>query len=255
MQQFCLEDCLDEIMNEVVLQRPQNPYLMISTMFEAKTMPEFLNVEFKSVIVGGKMAVKAVLITNITSFSAVCSYSKPDGDAAAGSSEAEVAMRDYSTLQEKIRDAIMDLSPADVQKFDEAIAALPGVDAAESMALSVACCRAAARHTAQPLHRFVAQLSGTRQEEVSIPVPVVSVLSRVIGGSDAVTQDFTVTPVRAATIGSALQKVMTAANAIAQHEEVLYPPVLSAWGSPCTMGANAEASGKVRSQLLMLLRP
>ena len=46
LQQYRLEDCLDEIINQVVMTRPANPYMAIASafvVFENKIKPRFLN--------------------------------------------------------------------------------------------------------------------------------------------------------------------------------------------------------------------
>ena len=197
---YALEECLDEIMNDVVIERPRNPYVRIGHLFEIKTLPEIINVDFRPILLGGSMAVQVFLTTNIATFSAVSPYEQTTAE------ELPTSPKDYSAIQEKIKDAIIDINPVDVAKFDDCVANLAGIDPAESLALSIACCKAAARHKALPLHRFIAELSGLKIDDMVIPVPVVSVLSRVIEGSEE-TQDVTLTPVRAGSFGSALQKV------------------------------------------------
>lgn len=240
---YALEECLDEIMNDVVVERPKNPYVRIGKLFEMKTLPEIMKVEFRPVILDGYMAVEASLTTNIATFSGTAPYEQ---------SVAEAALEnptDYSIVEEKVFDAVIDINPADLTKFDECIANLSGIDRAESLALSIACCKAAARHKALPVHNYVAGLCGQRLDELAIPVPVISVLSRVVEGQP-MTQDITLTPIKGGSFGSVLQKLVAAASLVAKQEEVAVPKILSGWGSPCIHAPNIQTALKMVHRVL-----
>lgn len=238
---YCMEECLDEIMNEIILERPTNPYVAMALLCESKTMPEIIDVTFKSVLVGDELAVQANLTTNIASFSGIATYATP-----AETKE----LRDYTLLREKVRDAILDIDPVNIAKVDEGIAKLSGVDPAESLALSIACVRAGARHKGMKLYQYIASVSGLKEEDVCIPTPVVSVLSRIVEGQD--TQDITLTSTKAGSFSSAMESLLQCSSLIARSEGVLKPRTLSAWGSPCVNGANVNVAAKVNFGLYMV---
>lgn len=210
---YCLEDCLDEIVNKVVVERPKNPYLAISKGFETKTLPEIIDISLLPVLIGSQFGVKASVSTNISTFSAVVSYF----------SEENVAIdsfKDYGIIQNKIRDAVADLDPTDLAAFDTTISKLSGIDPAESLALSIACCRAGAKQKGLECFQFIAGLAGLTLEELSIPVPVITVISKIVPFAKMVTQDITLTPLKAQTLQSALeslwnaQKILTSLEAL-----------------------------------------
>jgi len=232
---YCMEECLDEIMNEIILERPTNPYVAMALLCESKTMPEIIDVTFKSVLIGDELAVQANLTTNIATFSGIATYALP-----AETKE----LRDYTMLREKVRDAVLDIDPVNITKVDEGIAKLSGVDPAESLALSIACVRAGARHKGMKLYQYIASVSGLKEEDVCIPAPVVSVLSRIVEGQD--TQDITLTSTKAGSFSSAMESLLQCASLVARSDGVLKPRTLSAWGSPCITGANVNVAAKVR---------
>jgi hypothetical protein len=241
---YAMEECLDEILNEVIIERPTNPYVAMALLCESKTLPEIIDVTFKSVLVGGEVAVQANLTTNIATFSAIASYGRPEP-------EAPKLFRDYAVLRDKIRDAVLDIDPVNVAKIDETVSKL-GIEPAESLALSIACCRAGARHKGKKLHQYIANLVGVKEDDLMIPAPVVSVLSRVLDGTST-TQDITLTPIKASTFSSAMEQLLQVATFVSQNEAVMKPRVYSIWGSPCTAARNIADAAKVRLSRTLLV--
>lgn len=237
LKQYCLEECLDEIMNEIVIERPTNPYVAMALLCESKTLPEIIDISFKSVIICGELGVQANFTTNIATFTGIATYKQT------GSTE-PIVMRDYSMLREKIRDSILEVDPVNLFKVDECVAKLAGVDPAESLALSIACCRAGARHKGMKLYQYLAHTVGLKEEELCIPTPVVSVLSRIIEGKS--TQDITVTSTKAGTFSSAMEIILQTASLVAKEDTMLKPQTLAIWGSPCTNAPNLNAASKVQ---------
>lgn len=238
MKLYCMEECLDEIMNEIIVERPTNPYVAMALLCESKTLPEIIDVSFKSILVGGELGVQANFTTNISTFTGVATYSI----------QSEVKeLKDYTMLREKVRDSILSVDPVNVAKVDENIAKLSGVDPAESLALSIACVRAGARHKGKKLYQYIASLAGLKEEDICIPSPVVSVLSRIVEGQE--TQDITLTSTKAGSFSSALEALLQCSSLLAVTEGVLKPRVLSTWGSPCVNSANINAAAKVPSAI------
>jgi hypothetical protein len=159
----------------------------VSQLLEAKTLPEIIDIEFRSVAVGqGEWAVQALLSTNIATFSGIACYTSADGvDAEADPAGMGMDMepRDYSELRDKVCSVLMDLDPSDQAQIDSAVANL-SLDPAESLAISIAACRATARHSGRRLHEQVGFLAGLSEADARIPVPVVSVLSWLFEGAE-----------------------------------------------------------------------
>eukprot|EP01032_Pedospumella_encystans_P031341 gene31341-35379_t len=240
MKLYCMEECLDEIMNEIIIERPTNPYVAMALLCESKTLPEIIDVSFRSILVGGELGVQANFTTNIATFTGVATYST--------ASEVK-ELKDYTMLREKIRDAILSFDPVNVAKVDESIAKLAGVDPAESLALSIACVKAGARHKGKKLYQYIANLAGLKEEDICIPSPVVSILSRIVEGQE--TQDITLTSTKAGSFASALEALLQCSTLIAASEGVLKPRILSTWGSPCVSSANISAAAKVVHSVLV----
>lgn len=239
---YCMEECLDEIMNEIILERPTNPYVAMALLCESKTMPEIIDISFKSVLVGGELGVQANFTTNIATFTGIATYTIP------GETK---ELRDYSMLREKVKDAILNVDPVNISKVDEGVAKLAGVDPAESLALSIACVRAGARHKGMKLYQYIASVAGLKEEDICIPSPVVSVLSRIVEGQD--TQDITLVSTKAGSFSSAMESLLQCSSLIGRSDGILKPRVLSAWGSPCINGANVNVAAKVEIMSCNLL--
>ena len=241
LQSFALEECLDEAINEVVERRPANPYMAIATFMESKTIAEVLDVRIACCLVGRSLCgVEVSVVTNISSFSAIANdmtyASNTEGD----------MIREYAVLQEKARDSLKGLDPRNIVAVDETIAQIPGMEKSVALALSMACCRAGARHKGLPLYRFLADLAGTSP---GIPVPVVSVLTRATAGSIAVTQNITVTPTTPSFVEGAFEAVLKASLVVQRFLDTNKTPnTVTDSGCPCvTLGTLQEAVALVKA--------
>lgn len=234
---YCLEECLDEIMNNIVIERPTNPYMEISRLFEAKTLPEIIDIEFKPILMGGTIGVRAIVITNISKFCGVASYNNINPND-------EIVLKDYAILNNKVKDAIIDINPTNLSKIDENIEKLSGIDQAEALALSIACSRAAARHKGMKLHQYFAYLAGLKEDNMCIPIPVVPVLSRLIE-NDLCTQDIMLVPIKKKSFQSALEKLTQAQSLIIKSDNIKKPISRSVIGCPCVIGNNINMAAKV----------
>ena len=77
LKTYCIEECLDEVLNKVISERPKNPYMSISKAIESKTLPEIIEIKLNLIIVGGqRFGVQAKVLTNISSFTGTATYSK-----------------------------------------------------------------------------------------------------------------------------------------------------------------------------------
>lgn len=221
---YAMEEVLDEIVNGIIVDMPINPYMAIAASMEAKTMCEIISIALNPVVVGANLfGVEATVVTNITAFKGVACYSSR-----AEQSELD-EIRDYETLKTSIEDIILELDPTNIAKVDEVISGVPGIDNAESMAISIACCRAAARHKAIKPFQFFSELMGIDwKKKTTIPVPIVSVLSRV-SEDRLYTQNISlvVTTDKTESFAGTLNKIMVASRAVARHESMRYPSMVS----------------------------
>ena len=172
----CIQECLDEVINDLVDRRPLNPFIAITKMMETKTLSEISDVQICSAITGkGGCGVLATVVTNIGSFSATVAYPYDSIDCD--------SLSDYSAIQENLRESLNQIDPRELSNFDGILDSLEDLDECVSMAVSMACCRAGARHNGQPLYRYINDaLRGDNKNIVGnivrIPLPVVAILSR-----------------------------------------------------------------------------
>lgn len=211
LKQYCLEECLDEAINEVVDKRPSNPYMLISRFMETKTFPEILDLHLSVCIIGrGLTGVQATLTTNLADFEAV--YPLGPYHPLGAFSDADMLL-DFAVLQSKGKEALKGQDPTKTEEIDETISKIPNITHAVAMAMSIACCRAGARHSGnKPLYKFMAEQIGTTPK---MPVPVATVLTRAVGQSVvSTTQAFTVIPTSPSFFDGAMESVMHAAQAV-----------------------------------------
>ena len=211
LKQYCLEECLDEAINQVVDKRPSNPYMLISKFMETKTYPEILDLKLTVCFAGrGLPGVQATLTTNVAAFTAsfpTAGYT-PMGEFSDGD-----MLLDFSVLQSKGKEALKGQDPTKTEEIDEIISTIPNITPAVAMAISMACCRAGARHSNNmPLYAFLSEKIGTTAR---MPVPVVTVLARAAGRSVVnTTQAITVTPSTPSFFDGAMESVMHATQAV-----------------------------------------
>lgn len=211
LKQYCLEECLDEAINEVVDKRPSNPYMLISRFMETKTFPEILDLQLSVSIIGrGLTGVQATLTTNLAEFVAV--YPLGPYNPLGAFSDADMLV-DFAVLQSKAKEALKGQDPTKTEEIDETISNIPNITHAVAMTVSMACCRAGARHSGnKPLYKFMAEQIGTTPK---MPVPVATVLTRAVGQSVVnTTQAFTVIPTSPSFFDGAMESVMHAAQAV-----------------------------------------
>lgn len=81
IKQFALEECLDEIVNVVIEQRPSNPYMAIAQALETKTLAEILDVQLVPILVShGYCGIQATVTTNIGPFIGSAAFPYPIGE-------------------------------------------------------------------------------------------------------------------------------------------------------------------------------
>lgn len=237
---YCLEECLDESLNEIVEKRPANPYMMIANFMETKTLPEILDVRLVSVLVGrGLVGVQANVTTNITTFSAVAQF--PYSYAL----ESDM-LREFAVLQDRAQQALKGQDPRNVPQIDELISVITGIEAPVGLALSMACCRAGARHKAIPLFKFISELAGSSP---CMPMPVVTVLTRQGGGSMNIGQFITVTPTTPSFFEGAMESVLRATQSInkaidANKTSGAAMTVMDG-GAPCSLASSIDEAVQV----------
>jgi hypothetical protein len=237
LQEFRIEDCIDEIVNQVVLARPPNPYLAIAQGFESKTLPETIDVKFISVSCYGSYGVKASLVTNVGTFSGTAPYTLD-------TSNENLEPKDFTVLNGKMKEALLSINPANFKQVEDAIVAIQDVDAAESLALSIAACRAAAKFKGVKVYQFIAELAGTREDQLCIPLPVPTLATMNIPSTKAV-KTVQLFPVKFTSFDAAFTKLNQIFNRFVHHEKTAKPSRFSSSGTPWVDSASFEELCKV----------
>ena len=238
MRHYCLEECLDEALNIVVTERPTNPYVLLTQCLESKTLPEIIDVTMTPVFVSRQMCgVSVTVITNIASFSGCASYAI---------STDKFELKDYSAVTSTIKNSLEDVDFTKLSKVDELIMARPGIDSAESLAMSIACCKAAARHRGLKLYNYIGELTGVKNTQMSIPVPAASILTRSIFDSQ-INQEIVVFPVAKTTTSfdEVIAQLMKLSKQIAKCEELRGQSAISITGCPTVVVPNIGSLLKV----------
>lgn len=239
IQQYQLESCLDEILNQVVLERPKNPYVAIAHAFESKTMPEILEVKFSPVYHRIGYAVKATVLTNIGPFSAITVYS----NSTVGSGGL-YEPKEYTVLDGKMTEALIPLDPRNLKQIDETIAAMNDIDPAESLAVSMACCRAAAKYKGIKLFEFIGELANVKKEDMVLPLPVAIIATRQVNNTKAL-QSVQLFPIKSSAFDLAINKIYSFLHTLALHEKTMKPVRFSPQGNAVIDAPSIEDVAKV----------
>lgn len=212
IQEYSLEDCLDEILNHVVTERPQNPYAAIARSIELKSTPEIMGVRMRSVFLRGLYAVRATVDTNAGSFDATMSYRQP-----------MMEQKEYSAIESKLNEVLRGINPCELKQVDEIVASVDDIECAESMAISIACCHAIAKQKAKPLYEVIAELAGTKVDEMALPLPVLTIATRVVVCQPDHVQSLQIYATRATVLSTVLDKYHRLVHLLSQHEKVPKP--------------------------------
>ncbi len=242
IQQYQLEACLDEILNQVVLERPKNPYVSIARAFESKTMPEILEVKFSPVFHRVGYAVKATVLTNIGPFSATTVY-----PASTVGSSGLYEPKEYSVLDGKITEALIPLDPTNLKQIDDAIGAMNDIDPAESLAVSMACCRSAARFRGIKLYEFIGELANVKKEDMVLPLPVAIIATRQVNNTKAL-QSIQLYPIKSSSFDLAVNKIYAFLFSVTNHEKTMKPVRFSPQGNAVIDAPSIDDLAKVSTK-------
>lgn len=210
---------LDEAINDVVEKRPPNPYVAIARSIEAKTHPEILSIDLVPIIIGnGRCGVCALVYTNIDCFKAYASFPSevPEGTD---------ILRDFTVVKEKLKEEFVDANPCDIARIDEILCSVHDLDSPISLAISMACCRAGARHQGLRLFEFLADLSNNRKS-MRLPMPMGTLVRRSVTWDDngklkSTRQHISAMTTSATTLEGSIEALLKAGNAINQQLQTM----------------------------------
>jgi enolase len=215
-------------------------------MMEVKTLAEIMDLSIHPTIVGrGLAGVEAIVTTNIGPFVGASAYRYDSPEI--GHNEMSP---DYSQIQEAIKLILCKIDPRDVTSIDKALEDIPNIDPAVSLAVSLACYRAAARHKGLPLYRLLAEHSG--EENMRMPLPVVSILSRARGEEGALlsTQDLNILPTSLSNVFSIIEALQCLHRSLIQAiDKEKIPLTVSDSGSIRVVMPSLDDAVKVRSDM------
>lgn len=119
-------------------------------------------------------------------------------------------MKAVEAVNTKISDLLVGMDASDQTAIDNAMIQLDGTDnkatlgANAILAVSLATAKAVAAHKKQPLHQYIAEMTGTSQQ--SIPLPMMNIMNggkHAAGSSDV--QEYMIIPISATTFTDALR--------------------------------------------------
>lgn len=200
----CIQQIIDDVLNEVIDTLPKNPYTSIARLVETKSRPEFTDVSVYSLLTGAAgSAVEVAVHTNLGRFSGRAIVQGP------------AVFDNADKWIDAARALLLEMDPSDSAAIDISLLALKTTEAEVPIlrALSIACCRASARQRGISLYKYISDLAGGC--EMSIPMPIVTVLSMAAeqrdGGASVHVQ---VIPTQTLSIADALEAARTAAAVV-----------------------------------------
>lgn len=220
LREHAIESVLDEVINNVIERRPDNPYVELSKLLETKTKPDIIEVTIVSVLAGGcNFAVRVTIITNVGSYF---------GEAAFPYQPITTlpVTRDFTAERVKIEDAIKNLSPLNFPQLEEALYDLHGVDPPILLAASIACLRGATKFHGLPLYQYIAQLASS---EPQIPLPVCTALTRCVGDISTMKttssyQSFSLYPIVSTSFSQGIESLLQGVDRINRELFIPLPP-------------------------------
>lgn len=257
LKQYALEDCLDEVLNQVLTERPINPYTAISQSIELRTLPEILDLHLFSVLLEDEYGVKVILDTSIGIFHGQALYPSSSFSSLGGSSSSQPQsqsnptttqqesdhtlssssshdndMKDYTILEQALREKLIPMNPKDTKKIDEVITSINLIQPAESLAVSIAITKAAAKFHGMKAYEYIAHQLNLRSSEMMIPLPVITLLRRDFGylTGGQVIQLF---PIKTTDLDLAIEKLRRVCKHLSKHKKIMLPRRYSENGTFC----------------------
>ncbi|TMW57595.1 hypothetical protein Poli38472_003520 [Pythium oligandrum] len=224
LQEHALETELNQVINQVVADRPEDPFLVLSSLLYVKATAKrgIVHVEVKEVLDGlGLPGILVRLHTGKGVFEASIPSSVlglPDIPEVVDEFAPTIPedKQRYGGCGYKLRaeqaqvlliEKLVDLEPTDQAAIDSILTRLePDIGRNICLAASIAVCKAAAKYAELPLFEYIAMLLELPLENVCIPMPQFSVVN---GGKYAsnklFVQEIFVAPVSATSFADALQ--------------------------------------------------
>lgn len=196
LNEHALEPSLNAAINQVVADRPEDPFLVLSTLLYAKATAKrgIFHVDVREVLdATGLPTVLVRLHTGKGVFDASCSSEakglpdKPDSlddpsKPAVPLSKQRFNGRGYRKRAKRaaqlLAEKLLNLEPTDQQTIDSILVVLePEVGRNICHAVSVVACKAGARYAELPLTEYIAKLHDMPVESLCVPMPLFSVVN------------------------------------------------------------------------------
>lgn len=173
--EHALEAQLNRVINEVVKTRPPDPFAGLASQLLplSKRSNTILGVHARELLSSrGTPCLEVSIETIHGHFTASTATGPYDGDLErfGGKGMRKSVDSVHHLIKEKLVGRVLTLSEIDQFLLDE-----PNVPENVILAVSMACCRAAAKETNAPLHQFIADAAGI--PDPCVPMPVVSVVN------------------------------------------------------------------------------
>lgn len=225
LNEHALEPSLNDVINQVVADRPEDPFLVLSTLLytKATTKRGIFHVDVREVLDGtGFPTVLVRLHTGKGVFDASCSSEakglpdKPDpqedpSDPVVPLTKQRFNGRGYRKRAERaaltLAEKLVNLEPTDQHAIDSILVVLePEIGRNICHAVSVAVCKAGARYAELSLIEYIAKLHDMPVESLCLPMPLISVANAGRYASNKLfVQEIFISPTSAASFADAYQ--------------------------------------------------
>eukprot|EP00981_Chlorochromonas_danica_P008316 scaffold2111_cov167-Ochromonas_danica.AAC.5 len=145
------------------------------------------------------------------------------------------------------------MNPKETKKIDEVITSINLIQPAESLAVSIAITKAAAKFHGMKFYEYIAYQSNLRSSEMMIPLPVITLLKRDFGylAGGQVIQLF---PVKTTDLDLAIEKLRRLCKHLSKHKKIMLPRRYSESGTFCLEAtANIEEVLQIVKEVLVEL--
>ncbi|DAZ97594.1 TPA: hypothetical protein N0F65_002213 [Lagenidium giganteum] len=221
--EHALEQSLNDVINQVVADRPEDPFLVLSRLLYAKATSQkgIFYVQVQEILdARGQPTVLVQLHTGKGVFDATvsgCTGGLPDklpvieDQPMLPLTKQRHGGKGYRKRADKAQNALNDklagMEPTEQSVIDSILLALePEVGRNICVATSVAVCKAGAKYAELPLHEYIAKLLEMPTENMCIPMPMFSIINGgKLASNKMFIQEVTIAPSSALTFADALQ--------------------------------------------------
>ena len=193
-----IESCLDVVINEVIEKRPSNPFKVISTLLETKSLSEILDIKLSYTLCeNNNLGINCIIRTNLGIYTSNIGLPFLLQQQILNSNSSNPSILNIENEEDKINQLLKGQDPRNLKHIERLIVECyvtsdsgtnkekDSIVKALRLILTMCCFRAAAAHKCEPLYKFISsyyEINCTispNSDILKVPQPSISITNGV----------------------------------------------------------------------------